>query len=230
MLINIEAVKKAFESYRAEPFNYCIVSDFFTDNTIKTLQSEFLDYDDPRWLYYNNEVENKKTLNDWNVFPPMTYKVFSALCSSKFTEDLTLLTGEKLYADHGLHGGGWHIHGEGGNLNPHLDYFLHPKLHLKRKINIIVYLSDNQDGALGFWRGHDQPEELVKEIFPRVNQAVIFDTENSWHGLTSKVKGIYRKSLAMYYLTDIRKRALFAPRPDQIGDSRVEETIKKRSQ
>jgi hypothetical protein len=47
-----------------------------------------------------------------------------------------------LYPDPGLHGGGWHMHGAGGNLNPHLDYSIHPKSGLMRKLNIIIYLSN----------------------------------------------------------------------------------------
>ena len=63
-------------------------------------------------------------------------------------------------------------------------------------------------------------EELVKEIAPVFNRAVIFDTtQNSWHGLSRPLiqpNGVYRKSLAVYYLEDTvkdfdsRSRALFS--------------------
>jgi len=122
--------------------------------------------------------------------------------------------GVNLFPDMGLHGGGWHMHGSGGNLNPHFDYSIHPKCGLQRKLNIIIYLSRDlkpikHKGHLGLW-SHDhkinQPKDLIKEVEPIFNRAIIFDTtQNSWHGMSQKLqvpKGIYRKSLAVYYLTE----------------------------
>jgi len=152
-----------------------------------------------------------------------------------------------LYADHGLHGGGWHIHGPRGNLNPHFDYSIHPKAGLQRKLNIIIYLSkefqpNSHGGHLGLW-AHDpasnQPGALIKEVEPVFNRAVIFDTtQNSWHGMSRQLlqpEGIFRKSLAIYYLCEPAEdasrmgRALFAPRGNQKSDPEVEDLIKKRS-
>ncbi len=71
------------------------------------------------------------------------------------------------------------------------------------------------------------------------NRAVLFDTtQNSWHGLPTPLtcpKGKYRKSIAMYYITDIdngiedRSRALFAPTKEQENDMNVIDLIQKRS-
>ncbi|WP_260469461.1 2OG-Fe(II) oxygenase [Pandoraea apista] len=139
------------------------------------------------------------------------------------------------------------MHAAGGNLNPHLDYSIHPKLGLQRKLNIIIYLSEEMredyGGHLGLWK-HDnnknQPGPLMKEIAPKFNRAVLFDTtQNSWHGMSRQLvqpDNIYRKSLAVYYLcepvgdVDQRGRALFAPREDQIGDEEVDRIIELRSQ
>ena len=119
-----------------------------------------------------------------------------------------LLDNTPLFADSGLNGGGWHIHKQGGKLNTHLDYSLHPKLKLERKLNLIVYLNPDWNaewgGALGFWgnESSSKPGELVKEIPPKFNRAVIFDTTvNSWHGLPDPLRcpeGQSRKSLAVY--------------------------------
>jgi len=61
--------------------------------------------------------------------------------------------------------------------------------------------------------------------FPKYNRAIIFDTsQNSWHGLSREInlpKNIYRKSIAVYYLSKFKKnhllneKALFAPRENQ---------------
>jgi Rps23 Pro-64 3,4-dihydroxylase Tpa1-like proline 4-hydroxylase len=207
------------------------------------LSSEFLSYEDPSWFYYKNQLEDKKALNDWNKFPLLTYMVFQELMALDFLKLLEGIIDGPLLVDHGLHGGGWHIHASGGNLNPHLDYSIHPKMEKLRKLNIIIYLSEeltnDHGGHLGLWSGTNDNLHLEKEIQPVFNRAIIFDTtQNSWHGMSRKLvqpNNIYRKSLAIYYLTDVgenfdsRNKALFAPRDDQKGDLSVQELIKIRS-
>ena len=50
----------------------------------------------------------------------------------------TLTQEEELEADYGLHGGGVHMHKTGDYLNVHLDYDIHPKVPMQRKLNIII--------------------------------------------------------------------------------------------
>ena len=42
-----------------------------------------------------------------------------------------------------------HMHGRGGNLNIHKYYSIHPRLKLQRKLNLIVYMSDDWDPTWG---------------------------------------------------------------------------------
>ena len=137
------------------------------------------------------------------------------------------------------------MHSRGGKLNIHLDYNINPKLNLHRKLNLIVYLTEDWDtswgGGLELW-SHDEEKNLplnrevvVDNIF---NRAILFDTtQNSWHGLPQPItcpEGVYRKSIAVYYMTDIpedanqRKRALYAPTKEQENDSDVLDFIKER--
>jgi Rps23 Pro-64 3,4-dihydroxylase Tpa1-like proline 4-hydroxylase len=230
----------------ASPFDHCVVDNFFDEDLAKTLEAEFLGLESQKWFKYDNAIEKKNALNDWNAFPPATYKVFSYLNSPDFTSRLSDYIGVPLVEDPGLHGGGWHIHGPGGNLNPHLDYSIHPKLGLQRKINIIVYLSSSYQerfgGHLGFWdcvKGTGAIGQLVKEIEPKFNRAVIFDTtQDSWHGLSRMLvneEGVVRRSLAVYYLcepsvgADPRGRALYSPRESQIDDEQIHKLIELRS-
>ncbi len=228
------------------PFHHCIIDEFFHEEVARQLENDILAYDNPKWFFYDNAIENKKTCNDWSYFPSGTYRVLQALMSGQFLASLESLIDQKIYVDHGLHGGGWHIHGPGGNLNPHLDYSIHPKMRRLRKLNLIVYLSENlqneHGGHLGLWE-HDssanQPGELKVEISPKFNRAVLFDTtQNSWHGMSralSQPDGIYRKSMAIYYLIDApsgidqRERALFAPRDEQKNDEAIRDLIRLRS-
>lgn len=245
-MINKEAISRALVGFKNNrPFDHCVVENFFDVEIAQALEKEFLEYENPKWFYYKNSIEDKKALNDWNVFPTLTYQIFRELISEQFIQILSKTIGVPLYQDPGLHGGGWHIHSTGGNLNPHLDYSIHPKFGLQRKVNIIIYVSSGMEeshgGHLGFWShnpSRNEPDKLVKEFQPKFNSAVIFDTtQNSWHGMCRPLvqpEGIYRKSLAIYYLTDppvdadVRERALFAPRDDQKMDESVKQLIQKR--
>ena len=244
-MINVVNLSNAFSTYKnATPFDHCVVEDFLPTALAQQVESEFLDYNSDSWFSYVNAIEVKKQNKDWGLFPKYTYQLFYYLNSSEFVEILSNLVGVKLYSDPGLHGGGWHIHGPGGILNPHLDYSLHPKLGLQRKINIIIYLSqdltEEHGGHLGLWTGDKNgPTGLFKEVAPKFNRAVVFDTtQDSWHGMSRGLvqpEGIYRKSLAIYYLTDppaevdSRARALFAPTSDQQHDPAVLDLIASRA-
>ncbi len=212
------------------PYPYTVIDNFFPDDVALRLESEFPPYHDPAWYVYRNALENKKTMNYWHLFPPETYRAFQSLCQKNVYGAV---------ADYGLHGGGWHISADGGNLNPHCDYQLHPKLGMHRRFNIIVYLSsdykEEYGGEFGLWDGDDvSPGKLVKKIWPKFNRGILFDVSgNAWHGMASKVScptDIYRKSIAVYYVGEgqgDRKKALFAPREGQEG---VEDLIKRRAQ
>lgn len=219
-------------NWETSPFPHVIIDDFFEHEVACQLEAEFPPYNDPSWYVYNNALEKKKTQNLWRMFPPTTYQIFQALCMKTINGTV---------ADYGLHGGGWHIHQNGGNLNPHLDYIMHPKLGTQRQYNLIVYLSRDfkpeYGGNLGFWYGDkEKPHQLAKEIEPKFNRAVLFDTtQNSWHGLVTSIscpEGVYRKSIAIYFLSGVpqetRDRALFAPRPEQVGNAEIEALIHRR--
>jgi hypothetical protein len=246
-VINLDNLRHGLQSFAgSSPFDHCVIDGFFEEESAQALSQEFPAYESPDWYFYNNPIEHKKALNNWEHFPKTTYQAFTALQAPAVTCLLEAALRDRIYLDHGLNGGGWHIHGTGGNLNPHLDYSIHPKMGLERVLNIIVYLSSDlkpeHGGHLGLW-AHDEakkaPGALMKEVEPRFNRAIVFNTtQNSWHGMSRKLNvpdGIYRKSLAIYYMRDPAKgadnrgRALFAPRHEQEGDEGVLETIRLRS-
>jgi len=230
---------------QSDPFFHMEIDNILPDDLAKKLSDEILPYDDPRWFCYKNKIEDKKLLSDWRQFPKETYQLFSFLNSPLMLECLSNTLGVRLQPDHGLHGGGWHIHAIGGKLNPHLDYSIHPNLGLQRKLNLIIYLcddwKDSYGGHFGLWNSNEDgtAAELSKEISMGFNKAVLFDTtQNSWHGMSREVKcpdGNYRKSIAIYYLidpvgeVDQRSRALFTPTEKQKGDAEIEDLIEKRS-
>jgi len=228
------------------PFYYQVIDNFFNQEQAKTISKEFPEYNSDIWFCYNNPLENKKTCNNWYQFGPETYKTLTMLNSKEFIKQLQKITGiSKLYPDIGLHGGGLHIHGTGGKLNVHLDYSIHPKLKLQRKLNLIIYLEEDWNpkwgGNLELWshnKEKNKPDKRFVTIDNVFNRAVLFDTtQNSWHGFPEPLtcpEGKYRKSLAVYYLTDPpeeinqRPRALYAPTKEQESNPEILKLIEER--
>ena len=228
------------------PFYHHIIDNFLDTKRAKTISQEFPDYHSDVWYCYNNPLENKKSCNNWYYFGPETYKLFAYLNSNVFISQLQKITGIKnLYSDVGLHGGGLHIHGTGGKLNVHLDYSIHPKLNLQRKLNLILYLTEEWDslwgGGLELWSHNKQknkPDKKIITVDNVFNRVVLFDTtQNSWHGFPEPLtcpKNTYRKSIAVYYLTDPpkgtdpRPRALYAPTKEQEQNPDILNLIEER--
>ena len=231
----------------SEPFNHVVIDNFFEESVANNIASEYPSVSTDKGVFYNNPIEVKKAIGDWNQFPKNTYSAFQYMCSQDFLNKLEKITGiQGLIADYGLHGGGYHMHPRGGKLNVHKDYSIHPKLGLERRINIIVYLTpdwqESWGGGLQLWthdEEHNLPKEMAKQVHNQFNRAIIFDTtQNSWHGLPDKIQcpeGMSRNSLAIYYLSEPRQRiethsrALFAPHKDQSKDEEVLDFIRKRS-
>ena len=228
------------------PFDYLIVDNFLDEETLKQVTSEFPSYDSEIWnCAYNNHIEKKKACNDWNKFTPNIYQLLYKMSSDKFTKEVeTLFGASNLIPDHGLHGGGLHIHKRGDKLNVHLDYSTHPKLKLKRVLNAILYLTPDWDkswgGGLQLW-SHDginnKPKELITTVENKYNRLVVFDVSGySWHGFAEPIncpENVNRQSAAVYFLKDEkdmsdRPRALFAPSKDQENDTEVLDLIQKR--
>ncbi|NVK42264.1 MAG: 2OG-Fe(II) oxygenase [Oceanospirillaceae bacterium] len=245
--VSLQRVIAEKENFRSgEPFPFLVMDNFVEAEVANKLATEFPKVHDKRLFIYDNPLEVKRALNDWNAYPPYTYAFFQYLNSPEVINTFSEMIGVQLYPDHGLHGGGWHIHGNGGKLNPHLDYSIHPKMGLQRKLNLIIYLSKDWvpdwGGHLGFW-SHDEetnaPRKLIQETSVKFNRAVLFDTTlNSWHGITRQVNspnGTTRNSLAIYYLAEPaigaspRSRALYAPTEDQKDDNEIQDLIKKRA-
>ncbi len=106
-MINDEALAAGFAKFdQGRPFSHCIVDEFVSRELAAELENDFLPYESPKWFVYKNKIEDKKALNDWNVFPGATYKFFHFLNSVEFVQQLSGLVGTKLYSDQGLNGGG----------------------------------------------------------------------------------------------------------------------------
>ena len=245
--INLKNLNKAFANFAIQkPFPYAVVDNFFKNQIAKKLENEFPKYNDKNLHSYKNYCEVKKSSNNWNLFPPLTYEIFRILNSEKITKLVgKKINIKKLLPDFGLNGGGWHMMYKMGKLNPHLDYSMHPKFFAQRKINLIIFLTNkwknNWGGELSLYeKNHNNDKmqgKLIKKISPKFNRAVFFDTsKTSWHGVEPIKTKKVRKSIAVYYLVipkkndaSTRQRALYSPIKNQINNKKVLNFIKLRS-
>lgn len=197
--------KKIGQSYQRDPFDHWVIDDFLPHQLATSLSKDFIPYSSPVWVEYNTSHQVKKACSDWYHFPASIYSTIAWLNSHQFVNFLSQQFGISLSPDPGLHAGGCHIHDQGGQLGSHIDYQHHPKLQLQRAINLIIYLTESwqqhHGGHLGLYSG---PNQLVREILPKFNRAVMFRSDHrSWHGLCQPIQvpnGMYRKSVAIYYL------------------------------
>lgn len=244
--INKKLIKKKF--LKAKPFNFVVIDNFWNKTTANLLHKEITKFSLKNTnAHYDNAIEKKLVCNHYDKFDHNLYNAFSFLNSPLFLQIIKKITGiKKIIPDIGLHGGGLHIHPSGGKLNIHKDYSIHPKLKMERRLNLIIYMTKNWKakwgGELQLW-SHDkkknQPLNLEHNILNKFNRAILFDTtQNSWHGLPNKIKmpkGTFRNSIAIYYLTQPRKKterrskALFSPTEKQKNDKNVLSLIKKRA-
>ena len=243
--IKIEKFKKALNKFSStKPFPYVIIDNFLNLNLAKKIVKNFPHHTNKKLWSYRNYCEIKKATDNWNMFPPEAYQLLSVLNSNDFLEIIRKkIKLKNLYPDYGLNGGGFHIMGEKGKLNPHLDYIIHPKLNLMRKFNLIVFFNlkwkPSNGGELCLYDKNSSnkklPGKLVKKIEPKFNRAVLFDTSlSSWHGV-NEVRNMVRKSMAVYYLidkkskTEKRYKVLYSPLKDQMKDNKVKKFIKMRA-
>jgi hypothetical protein len=139
-----------------------------------------------------------------------------------------------------LHGGGIHSHPNGGKLDMHLDYSIHPISKKERRLNLILYLNKEWDksygGELQMW--NDDMSECIQKVFPKFNRALLFQTSDlSYHGIPDKINcpnHLARNSIAIYYVSEprenviLRKKAQFVKRPFEENSEGMEKLRKIR--
>ena len=63
-MLDLENIQNSFKQYfQNEPFDHCVIKNFFPTDLATELENEFLEYDHPDWYEYNNPLEFKKTTN-----------------------------------------------------------------------------------------------------------------------------------------------------------------------
>lgn len=209
---DIDKIRNSFIG--AHPFEYVVIDDFLKHEFAEHIFAEF-PTDLTTWHKYNNPLEVKYAFDNLEEMGPTTQKLFALFASEQLTNIISTITDiPNLENDPHLHGAGLHAHPRNGRLNMHLDYEKHPILKNKeRRLNIILFITkdwkDEWCGDNQLWDVH--LTECKVKTHVKFNRALLFKTNNiSWHGLPDKItcpEGIYRKSIAYYYISDLVSNA-----------------------
>ena len=228
---------------QAQPFPHVVMDDFLDPGIMQVARAElqrFQDWDhDPTPSNTPYQVNKffvpsprseifERTLDSLRRTAPVTFSVLQSLKSPEFRGWLELVTGiGQILADDDWLGGGVHKITTGGFLDIHVDFNIHWKNDLHRRLNLLIYLNpgwqDTWGGALELW--DTQCQACQHRVLPVFNRAVLFRiTEDAYHGHPDPVRAPPddpRLSLAMYYYTQDRPDHERAPQHGVIWQGKM---------
>ena len=193
----------------AEPYPHIVIDEILPDSLAERILQNFplqrLDTDRQFNINYGGHFKRQIAPESCTGFVREVFHFFNSQPVLAFLEGLSGIDG--LMPDPYFEGGGFHEISTGGKLGIHADFRIHEKLHLQRRLNLLVYL--NQDwneewnGNLELWdRGM---QSCVASIAPLMNRCVVFNTDaDSFHGHPDPLltpPDVKRRSIALYYYT-----------------------------
>lgn len=209
----------------AKPFKHLVLSEFFSEQFARQMLENFPippDLDSLRNEFGGGS--RKHSCSDVRSLGHTFCQLDDVLASPEFSRMMSKLTGiERLIYDPEYIGGGTHNNFEGQGMYPHVDFNYHPTTGYHRRLNAIVYLTDEwQESWGGSLELHSNPwdgeSNNIKVITPAFGTCVVFETsEHSWHGfekiaLPDHKKGQSRKSFAIYMYTKDRPQEEVFPK------------------
>lgn len=215
----------------ATPFPHIVLPDFLDENIVELCLREFPSAPQSS-VGYKRKQENLKFEFKPEALSPALRSLFYSFNSIPFVGFIENLTGIRgLIPDPHFAGAGFHEVSEGGHLDIHADFNLHPMMRLERRINVLIYLNkgwrEEYGGCFEIW--DTKMTRCCKRIVPTFNTCVVFNTTStSFHGNPVRVKhpgGQPRRAIALYYYTatwDDTRRAhptRFKVRPDSADES-----------
>ena len=194
-----------------EPYPHIVLDDFLPKELADQIISNFPEnrerIEKEYELNYTGIQEFKRQVAPirTNYFCRNIFGFFNSSSFVEFLENLTKIDG--LIPDCHFNGGGFHELNAGGKLGIHADFRVHERLHLGRRINVLIYLNENWNlewgGNLELW--DKAMKTKTHSIAPLFNRCVIFNTDaTSYHGHPDPLNcptNVTRKSIALYYYT-----------------------------
>jgi Rps23 Pro-64 3,4-dihydroxylase Tpa1-like proline 4-hydroxylase len=186
----------------ASPFPLLVIDGFLDEAAADSVLSEFPRPDAmPKSRDY--VFGDKHELSSVAEQGEASRALYDALMGDRFRAFLCQLTGDDLFVDPAFHGGGFHQSGDGGFLDTHVDFNVHP-LHddWLRTLNILLYLNKDwkseYDGRLLIKANRDDEPRAIEPLFNR--GVIMVSDEHSYHGFRKMTlpPGVTRKSIATY--------------------------------
>lgn len=193
----------------AEPFPHIVLENFLPEAVARLALDHFpkdkLKSDVVFEIGYAGQHKRQILPEDCDGQARTLFNFFNSQPMIEFLEGLTAMDG--LIADPHFSGGGYHETTRGGKLGIHADFRINEKLHVHRRLNVIIYLNENWQaefgGQLELW--DRKMTAKVHSVAPIFNRCVIFNTDaDSYHGHPDPLTtpdGVSRKSIALYYYT-----------------------------
>jgi Rps23 Pro-64 3,4-dihydroxylase Tpa1-like proline 4-hydroxylase len=201
-----ESLRRDYET--AEPFPHVVIDDLLPIDVLEGLHAEFPDPDHPEWQLHDDPRQQKLQGHRRELHGPFTRQVLGELMGRDFLAFLEDVTGVRgLVTDPSLVYGGLHQILPGGHLQIHVDVTFEPRLHLERRLNLILYLNPRWEegwaGELELW--DPTAEVCVVRVQPKWGRMVLFSaTPTAYHGHPRPLAcpaDVSRRSLALYYYT-----------------------------
>ncbi len=196
---------------QAQPFPHIVIDNFLPEYILENILEEFPQPGVIDWKQFDNATEKKLASTSESQMGESTRLLLYQLNSSIFINFLESLTGiEGIIPDPHFVGGGLHQIQRGGYLKIHADFNHHKKLHLDRRLNLLIYLNKNWQEEYGghFEMWNAEMTRCEQKILPIFNRCVIFNTTDfSYHGHPHPLNcppESTRKSLALYYYSNGR--------------------------
>ncbi|QWD90551.1 2OG-Fe(II) oxygenase [Polynucleobacter sp. MWH-Braz-FAM2G] len=197
----------------AEPYPHIVIDNFLptdlADKILANFPLEALDGDVMHEGHYAGHHKRQIFPNDCNDFVRRSFDFFNSASFLQFLEGLTTISG--IIPDPYFAGGGFHETSRGGQLGIHADFRVNERLHLNRRLNVLIYLNkdwnESYGGYLEVWDRN--MKHKVRSVAPIFNRCVIFNTDaDSYHGHPDPLNTpdhIKRRSIALYYYTASKK-------------------------
>ncbi|CCG01727.1 2OG-Fe(II) oxygenase [Blastococcus saxobsidens] len=209
-----QAERLKVEFQNARPFPLLVIDDFLDAATAEKLLEEFPAPDAmPKSRDY--VFGDKHELSSVAEQGPTSKAFYDSLMSEQFRQFISTISDKELFVDPVFHGGGFHQSGDGGFLDTHVDFNMHP-LHSdwKRTLNVLLYLNKDWQSAYdGRLLIKSRPDEEPRAIEPLFNRGLIMVTDDrTYHGFKkmSLPPGVTRKSIATYAYEKVPEGSMVA--------------------
>lgn len=193
----------------ADPFPHAVIDNFLPPEVVRMAIDGFpvrpVASDTVFEIGYAGQHKRQILPEDCGDSARRLFHFFNSAPFIGFLEELSSIHG--LIPDPYFLGGGYHETGRGGYLGVHADFRINDRLHLTRRLNVIIYLNEDwpkaYGGELELW--DKEMKEVRSSVSPVLNRCVIFNTDaDSYHGHPDPLacpEGVFRRSIALYYYT-----------------------------